>query len=128
MIAVIFEVVPAPGKSERYLELAATLRPRLEEIDGFISIERFRSLAQPDKLVSLSFWRDEDAVARWRQLEAHRAVQREAARACLPTTVCVSPRCCATTACRSVRRLRRTAARFTVSAAQRPRTAAVARH
>ena len=77
MIAVIFEVVPAPGRAERYLELASQLRPRLEEIDGFISIERFRSLTEPDKLLSLSFWRDEEAVARWRGLEAHRAVQRE---------------------------------------------------
>ena len=77
MIAVIFEVVLAPGKAERYLALAAQLRTQLDEIDGFISIERFRSLADPDKLVSLSFWRDEDAVARWRQLEEHRAVQRE---------------------------------------------------
>jgi heme-degrading monooxygenase HmoA len=77
MIAVIFEVVPREGQDGRYLELAAQLRPLLEKIDGFISIERFRSLAEPGRLLSLSFWRDEAAVARWRQLEAHRAAQRE---------------------------------------------------
>lgn len=77
MIAVIFEVSPRQGSTERYLDLAAQLRPLLEQIDGFVSIERFRSLAEPDKLLSLSFWRDEEAVARWRQLEVHRAAQRE---------------------------------------------------
>lgn len=77
MITVIFEVVLKGGREDRYLELAARLRPLLEEIDGFVSIERFRSLAEPGKLLSLSFWRDEEAVARWRQLEAHRAAQRE---------------------------------------------------
>jgi heme-degrading monooxygenase HmoA len=77
MIAVIFEVVPDEGYDARYLELAAELRPLLERIDGFLSIERFRSLSEPGKLLSLSFWRDEEAVARWRQLEPHRAAQRE---------------------------------------------------
>jgi heme-degrading monooxygenase HmoA len=77
MIAVIFEVALKDGQGDRYLDLAAQLRPLLERIDGFISIERFRSLAEPGRLLSLSFWRDEEAVARWRQLEAHRAVQRE---------------------------------------------------
>ena len=76
MIAVIFEVTPADGQRERYLDLAAQLRPQLETIDGFISVERFQSLAQPDKLVSLSFWRDEAAVRRWRELEVHRWAQR----------------------------------------------------
>jgi len=76
MIAVIFEVTPADGQRERYLGLAAQLRPQLERIDGFISVERFQSLTQPGKLVSLSFWRDEEAVRRWRELEAHRAAQR----------------------------------------------------
>lgn len=75
MIAVIFEVSPRQGSTERYLDLAAQLRPLLEQIDGFVSIERFRSLADPDKLLSLSFWRDEEAVACWRRLEAHRAAQ-----------------------------------------------------
>lgn len=75
MIAVIFEVIPAPGQREQYLEIAAALRPRLEAIDGFISIERFQSLADPDKLLSLSFFRDEAAVLAWRNVEAHRAAQ-----------------------------------------------------
>ena len=77
MIAVIFEVSLREGQTERYLDLAAQLRPLLERIDGFVSIERFRSLADPDKLLSLSFWRDEEAVAHWRQLEAHRSAQHE---------------------------------------------------
>lgn len=76
-IAVIFEVLPAPAGRQRYLDLAAELKPLLEHIDGFISIERFQSLSDPGKLLSLSFWRDEAAVLRWRQLEAHRAAQAE---------------------------------------------------
>jgi len=66
MMAVIFEVVPPTERVEDYLRLAASLKARLEEIEGFISIERFESLSQPGKL-SLSFWRDEDAVGRWRE-------------------------------------------------------------
>ncbi|MDD2176010.1 antibiotic biosynthesis monooxygenase [Acidovorax sp. D2M1] len=77
MMAVIFEVVPAPGQKDAYLDAAAALRPVLEQMDGFISIERFQSLSEPGKLLSLSFWRDEDAVALWRQQEAHRAAQHE---------------------------------------------------
>lgn len=77
MIAVIFEVALREGQAGRYLDLAAQLRPLLEQVDGFVSIERFRSLADPDKLLSLSFWRDEAAVAHWRRLEAHRAAQRD---------------------------------------------------
>jgi heme-degrading monooxygenase HmoA len=73
MIAVIFEV--APRRRDAYLALAAELRPLLDGIDGFISIERFQSLADPTKLVSLSFWRDEAAVAQWRNLPEHRAAQ-----------------------------------------------------
>lgn len=76
MIAVIFEVIPAEGQRERYLDIAARLRPQLEAIDGFISVERFQSLAQPAKLLSLSYWRDEDAVRRWREVEQHRGAQR----------------------------------------------------
>jgi heme-degrading monooxygenase HmoA len=76
MIAVIFEVWPAEGQRQQYLDIAAALRPLLDEVDGFISVERFESLAQPGKLLSLSFWRDEEAVARWRRLETHRAAQR----------------------------------------------------
>jgi heme-degrading monooxygenase HmoA len=75
MIAVIFEARPAEGQGPRYLGLAAKLKPLLVEIDGFISIERFESLAEPGKLLSLSFWRDEGAVAAWRNGEEHRAVQ-----------------------------------------------------
>jgi heme-degrading monooxygenase HmoA len=75
MIAVIFEVQPAPGQQDAYLQAAAALRPLLEQVDGFISIERFESLSEPGRLLSLSFWRDEAAVARWRQVEAHRDTQ-----------------------------------------------------
>ena len=76
MHAVIFEVEPAPGRRQDYLDIAARLRPELERIDGFISVERFESLSQPGKILSLSFWRDEASVARWRQHEEHRAAQR----------------------------------------------------
>jgi heme-degrading monooxygenase HmoA len=76
MIAVIFEVVPREGAKDAYLAAAASLRPMLEKMDGFISIERFESLSQPGKLLSLSFWRDEEAVRQWRNLDAHRRVQR----------------------------------------------------
>jgi heme-degrading monooxygenase HmoA len=75
VIAVIFEVLPHPQHRQTYLGAAAALRPALEAIDGFVSIERFQSLADPDKLLSLSFWRDEAAVAQWRNLEAHRRTQ-----------------------------------------------------
>jgi len=75
MIAVIFEVTPAPGRMQEYLDLAAALKPELERIDGFISIERFASLVNEGKIVSLSFWRDEDAVQRWRNVEQHRIAQ-----------------------------------------------------
>ncbi|QYU67967.1 antibiotic biosynthesis monooxygenase [Leptolyngbya sp. 15MV] len=62
MIAVIFEAWPADGQAERYLDLAAALRADLDKVDGFLSVERFQSLAEPGKLLSLSFFRDEDAV------------------------------------------------------------------
>ncbi|MDG0025609.1 antibiotic biosynthesis monooxygenase [Trinickia sp. Y13] len=75
MIAVIFEVIPKPGHRDEYLEIAAQLKPLLADIPGFISIERFQSLSDPDKLLSLSFWADEDAVAQWRNIEAHRHAQ-----------------------------------------------------
>ena len=75
MIAVIFEVWPAPGRVDDYLEFAAALKPELEQIDGFLSIERFESLATPGKYLSLSFWRDEAAVAAWRTRENHRRAQ-----------------------------------------------------
>ncbi|HET6764027.1 MAG TPA: antibiotic biosynthesis monooxygenase [Longimicrobiaceae bacterium] len=75
MIAVIFEVVPAEGRRAEYLDIAADLRPLLDGIDGFISIERFESLTHPGKILSLSFWRDERAVAQWRGLGEHRGAQ-----------------------------------------------------
>ena len=75
MMVVIFEVEPAAGRRQAYLDAAAALKPLLEHIDGFISIERFQSLSQPGKLLSLSFWRDEAAVTAWRNLEAHRRTQ-----------------------------------------------------
>lgn len=75
MIAVIFEVMPAEGRLPEYLGLAAELKPELEKIDGFISVERFQSLTDPSKILSLSFWRDEEAVARWRNHAGHRRTQ-----------------------------------------------------
>jgi heme-degrading monooxygenase HmoA len=75
MIAVIFEVWPAAGRKNDYLDIAAALRTDLTKIDGFISVERFQSLTDPDKLLSLSFWRDEDAVKAWRNQSRHRDSQ-----------------------------------------------------
>lgn len=75
MIAVIFEVWPKEEHRQGYLELAAELRHHLEEIDGFVSVERFESLTAPGKILSLSIWRDEEALAAWRQLHEHRSAQ-----------------------------------------------------
>ena len=75
MIAVIFEVWPHPDRKQDYLDIAAALRPSLSQIDGFLSIERFASLTEPGKLLSLSFWRDEAAIQAWRQTEPHRDAQ-----------------------------------------------------
>ncbi len=75
MIAVIFESWPAPGKAQSYLDMGAALAPHLESLDGFISIERFQSVAKPGKLLALSFWRDEAAIENWRKQEIHRRVQ-----------------------------------------------------
>ena len=75
MIAVIFEFWPNGERRTEYFELAANLRSYLERIDGFISIERFESLTTPGKVLSLSFWRDEQAVTAWRNLEVHRDAQ-----------------------------------------------------
>ncbi len=75
MIAVIFEVWPAEGHLDDYLDIAHGLRPELEKIDGFISIERFSSMYEDGKLLSLSFWRDEEAVKAWREQADHRAAQ-----------------------------------------------------
>jgi heme-degrading monooxygenase HmoA len=75
VIAVLFEVLPAEGREGEYLARAAALRDEFEAIDGFISVERFRSIAGPGKLLSLSFFRDEAAVAAWRNRPHHRAAQ-----------------------------------------------------
>jgi heme-degrading monooxygenase HmoA len=75
MIAVIFEVWPASGRKEDYLAIAARLKTDLEKMDGFISVERFQSLTDPGKLLSLSFWRDEEAVKAWRNQADHRESQ-----------------------------------------------------
>ncbi len=74
-IAVIFEVRPADGRKDEYLTIAAEMRPMLDDVDGFISVERFQSLANPHKILSLSFFKDEAAIARWRNLAAHRGAQ-----------------------------------------------------
>ena len=77
MIAVIFEVLPADGHKGRYLDIAADLKPLLATVPGFISVERFQSLSDPAKILSLSFWEDEQAVAAWRNTPAHRLAQSE---------------------------------------------------
>lgn len=75
MIAVIFEVWPANGKLDEYLDMAADLRPELNKIDGFISIERFQSISDPGKILSLSFWKNEESITKWRNIELHRQAQ-----------------------------------------------------
>ena len=75
MIAVIFEVEPADGKEGSYLDAAADLRPLLDGIEGFLSLERFRSLVNPGKILSLSFFESEEAVIRWRNTREHRRAQ-----------------------------------------------------
>jgi heme-degrading monooxygenase HmoA len=75
MIGVIFEVTPAEGKADAYLAMAAKMRPLVEEVEGFISVERFESLTTPGKLLSVSFFEDEAALDRWRRLEEHRQAQ-----------------------------------------------------
>ena len=76
MIAVIFEVIPKPDHSDDYFSHAARLKSTLEAMDGFVSVERFESITQPGKFLSLSFWRDEEAVKGWRNQMQHRATQR----------------------------------------------------
>jgi heme-degrading monooxygenase HmoA len=75
MIAVIFELEPTEGRLGEYLDIAAQMRPMLDEIEGFISVERFQSLSDPRRFVSLSFFKDEEAIIRWRNLDAHRRAQ-----------------------------------------------------
>ncbi len=76
MIAVIFELQPEAGAVQRYFDIAGALRPELERVDGFVSVERFESVTRPGHYVSLSFWRDEEAVRRWRCAGLHRDAQR----------------------------------------------------
>ncbi len=75
MIAVIFESWPKPGKAQTYLDMGAALASHLDNLDGFISIERFQSVVDPGKLLAISFWRDEAAVENWRKNDIHRAIQ-----------------------------------------------------
>ncbi len=75
MIAVIFEFTPAEGRKQDYFDLVARLKPELDRADGFISIERFESISAPGKFVSLQFWRDEESVAKWRNVQLHRQAQ-----------------------------------------------------
>ncbi len=75
MIAVIFEVYPADGRMQDYLDIAAEMLPELEKIDGFISVERFQSLTEPTKMLSLSFFENEEAIQNWRVLSSHRTAQ-----------------------------------------------------
>jgi len=77
MIAVIFEFTPAPGRFAEYMDLVGQLKPELEKADGFISLERFESITTPGKYVSLQFWRDEESVRRWRNLQLHREAQKK---------------------------------------------------
>ncbi len=76
MIAVIFEVWPKPEHRDNYLELAATMRNAIEEIDGFISVERFQSIVDEGKMLSLSFFESHKALDEWRNLAEHRVAQK----------------------------------------------------
>lgn len=77
MVAVIFEAIPAKGKWDEYLDFAAELKPELSKIEGFLSIERFQSISNPEKVLSLSFWKDEKSIQQWRNIELHRHAQTE---------------------------------------------------
>jgi heme-degrading monooxygenase HmoA len=77
MVAVIFEAFPSEGKWAEYLDIAAELRPELSKIEGFISIERFQSITNSEKVLSLSFWKDEESIKQWRNIESHRLAQKE---------------------------------------------------
>lgn len=77
MITVIFEALPSEGKWAEYLNIAAKLRPELSKIEGFISIERFQSVSNPQKVLSLSFWKDEESIKQWRTIELHRMAQKK---------------------------------------------------
>jgi heme-degrading monooxygenase HmoA len=75
MFVVVFEVQPKEGREQDYLELAASLQPGIEQIDGFISVERLESLSREGRLVSISYWRDDDSVKRWREHNRHHLAQ-----------------------------------------------------
>jgi heme-degrading monooxygenase HmoA len=75
MIAVIFEFTAADGRFADYKQLADGLGEEVRRFDGFISIERFQGISDPARFVSLSFWRDEEAVRRWRNVQKHREAQ-----------------------------------------------------
>jgi len=75
MVAVIFEAVPGEGKKDEYFSIAEKLRPELNKIPGFISIERFQSVVNPGKILSLSFWEDEESITQWRNVEMHKQAQ-----------------------------------------------------
>ena len=77
MLAVIFEVNPTTEGKAEYIQIAAELRKFLEDRDGFISIERFQSLSEEGKILSLSFWRDEEAIHQWRNVFEHRTAQKK---------------------------------------------------
>ncbi len=77
MIAVIFEFTPAPGQFSEYMRLVGELKADLDRADGFISLERFESITTPGKFVSLQFWRDDEAVRKWRNLQKHREAQKK---------------------------------------------------
>jgi len=104
MIAVIFEVWPKPDKKQNYLDIAAALRPILEHIDGFISIERFESLTEPGKILSLSFFRDEAAVALGAKPKTIVAPRQPGGATSLPITGFASLQLSETMACKSENR------------------------
>ena len=77
MIAVIFEFTPAEGRFPEYMDLVGELKADLAKADGFLSLERFESITAPGKFVSLQFWRDDEAVRKWRNLQKHREAQKK---------------------------------------------------
>jgi heme-degrading monooxygenase HmoA len=77
MIAVIFEFTPREGRFPDYMKVVDTLRDDLAKADGFISLERFESITNKGKFLSLQFWRDEEAVRKWRNLQKHREAQKK---------------------------------------------------
>src|SRR5688500_8008896 len=77
MIAVIFEFTPAEGRFKDYMALVDTLREDLAKAEGFISLERFESITNRGKFVSLQFWRDDECVRKWRNLQKHREAQKQ---------------------------------------------------